>query len=439
MKTKTLRKDKVNVITLGCSKNLVDSENLITQLKGNDIEVDHESEKDDANIVIINTCGFIDKAKEESVNTILQYAGVKREGGIEKLYVTGCLSQRYKDDLEEEIPEVDAFFGTLELPGLLAKLEADYKHELIGERWTTTPMHFAYMKISEGCNRTCSFCAIPLMRGKHISRTIESLVEEAKNLARRGVKELMLIAQELTYYGLDIYKTRKLPELLRALSEVEGIEWIRLHYAYPSKFPIEIFDVMAELPKVCNYLDMPLQHASDTVLHRMRRQITLAETKELIATAKAKIPNLVLRTTFLVGFPGETEEEFQELLDFVAEMEFDRVGAFQYSHEENTSAHELVDDISPELKQERANRLMEVQQEISLQKNQAMVGKTYKVLVDRKEGEFFVGRTEGDSPEVDNEVLVNAAENFLRVGDFAMIEIMDASDYDLFGKLSDKS
>ena len=436
MKTKTLRKDKVNVITLGCSKNLVDSENLITQLKGNDFEVDHESEEEDANIVIINTCGFIDRAKEESVNTILQYAGVKKEGGIEKLYVTGCLSQRYKDDLEEEIPEVDAFFGTLELPGLLAKLEADYKHELIGERWTATPMHFAYMKISEGCNRTCSFCAIPLMRGKHISRTIESLVEEAKNLARRGVKELMLIAQELTYYGLDIYKTRKLPELLRALSEVEGIEWIRLHYAYPSKFPIEIFDVMAELPKVCNYLDMPLQHASDTVLHRMRRQITLAETKALIATAKAKIPNLVLRTTFLVGFPGETEEEFQELLDFVAEMEFDRVGAFQYSHEENTSAHELVDDISPELKQERANRLMEVQQEISFQKNQAMVGQTYKVLVDRKEGNFFVGRTEGDSPEVDNEVLVNAEENFLRVGDFAMIEIMDASDYDLFGRLS---
>ena len=437
MKTKTLRKDKVNVITLGCSKNLVDSENLITQLKGNDFEVDHESDKEDANIVIINTCGFIDRAKEESVNTILQYADVKKEGGIEKLYVTGCLSQRYKDDLEEEIPEVDAFFGTLELPGLLAKLEADYKHELIGERWTTTPMHFAYMKISEGCNRTCSFCAIPLMRGKHISRTIESLVEEAKNLARRGVKELMLIAQELTYYGLDIYKTRKLPELLRALSAVEGIEWIRLHYAYPSKFPLEIFDVMAELPKVCNYLDMPLQHASDTVLHRMRRQITLAETKELIATAKAKIPNLVLRTTFLVGFPGETEEEFQELLDFVEEMELDRVGAFQYSHEENTSAHDLVDDISPELKEERAGRLMAVQQEISLQKNQAMVGKTYKVLVDRKEGEFFVGRTEGDSPEVDNEVLVNAAENFLRVGDFAMIEVMDASDYDLFGKLSE--
>ena len=437
MKTKTLRKDKVNVITLGCSKNLVDSENLITQLKGNDFEVDHESDKEDANIVIINTCGFIDRAKEESVNTILQYADVKKEGGIEKLYVTGCLSQRYKDDLEEEIPEVDAFFGTLELPGLLAKLEADYKHELIGERWTTTPMHFAYMKISEGCNRTCSFCAIPLMRGKHISRTIESLVEEAKNLARRGVKELMLIAQELTYYGLDIYKTRKLPELLRALSAVEGIEWIRLHYAYPSKFPLEIFDVMAELPKVCNYLDMPLQHASDTVLHRMRRQITLAETKELISIAKAKIPNLVLRTTFLVGFPGETEEEFQELLDFVEEMEFDRVGAFQYSHEENTSAHDLVDDISPELKEERAGRLMAVQQEISLQKNQAMVGKTYKVLVDRKEGEFFVGRTEGDSPEVDNEVLVNAAENFLRVGDFAMIEVMDASDYDLFGKLSE--
>ena len=435
MKTKTLKKDKVNVITLGCSKNLVDSENLITQLKGNDFEVAHDSAEEDANVVIINTCGFIDRAKEESINTILQYADIKNKGEIEKLYVTGCLSQRYKDDLEEEIPEVDAYFGTLELPSLLAKLEADYKHELIGERWTTTPQHFAYLKISEGCNRTCSFCAIPLMRGKHISRTIESLVQEAKNLARRGVKELILIAQELTYYGLDIYKQRSLPELLRALSAVEGIEWIRLHYAYPSKFPVEIFDVMAELPKVCNYLDIPLQHASDAVLHRMRRQITLEETKALIATARAKVPNLVLRTTFLVGFPGETEAEFQELLDFIKETNFDRVGAFQYSHEENTSAYDLADDVPAEEKQARANRLMEAQQEISLQKNQAMIGQTYKVLVDRKEGNFFVGRTEGDSPEVDNEVLVNAEENFLRVGDFAMIKINDASDYDLFGVL----
>ena len=438
MKTKTLKKDKVNVITLGCSKNLVDSENLITQLKGNDFEVAHDSAEEDANVVIINTCGFIDRAKEESINTILQYADVKNKGDIDKLYVTGCLSQRYRDDLEEEIPEVDAFFGTLELPSLLAKLEADYKHELIGERWTTTPQHFAYLKISEGCNRTCSFCAIPLMRGKHISRTIDSLVQEAKNLARRGVKELILIAQELTYYGLDIYKQRSLPELLRALSAVEGIEWIRLHYAYPSKFPVEIFDVMAELPKVCNYLDIPLQHASDAVLHRMRRQITLKETKALIATAREKVPNLVLRTTFLVGFPGETEAEFQELLDFIKETEFDRVGAFQYSHEENTSAYDLEDDVPAEEKQARANRLMEVQQEISLQKNQAMIGQIYKVLVDRKEGNFFVGRTEGDSPEVDNEVLVNAEENYLRVGDFAMIKVTDASDYDLFGALVDK-
>jgi len=410
----------------------------MTQLKGNDFEVVHDSAEEDANVVIINTCGFIDRAKEESINTILQYADVKNKGDIDKLYVTGCLSQRYKDDLEEEIPEVDAFFGTLELPSLLAKLEADYKHELIGERWTTTPQHFAYLKISEGCNRTCSFCAIPLMRGKHISRTIDSLVQEAKNLARRGVKELILIAQELTYYGLDIYKQRSLPELLRALSAVEGIEWIRLHYAYPSKFPVEIFDVMAELPKVCNYLDIPLQHASDAVLHRMRRQITLKETKALIATAREKVPNLVLRTTFLVGFPGETEAEFQELLDFIKETEFDRVGAFQYSHEENTSAYDLEDDVPAEEKQARANRLMEVQQEISLQKNQAMIGQIYKVLVDRKEGNFFVGRTEGDSPEVDNEVLVNAEENYLRVGDFAMIKVTDASEYDLFGALVDK-
>ncbi|MCB9052307.1 MAG: 30S ribosomal protein S12 methylthiotransferase RimO [Lewinellaceae bacterium] len=439
MKTKTLKRDKVNVITLGCSKNLVDSENIITQLRGNDYEVVHDSNEEDANIVIVNTCGFIDLAKEESVNTILEYAEVKKQGGIEKLYVTGCLSQRYKDDLEKEIPEVDAYFGTLELPGLLAKLNADYKHELIGERITTTPQHYAYLKISEGCNRTCSFCAIPLMRGKHVSKPIEELVKEAKNLARFGVKELMLIAQELTYYGLDIYKRRELPKLLHALADVEGIEWIRLHYAYPSKFPTEIFDVMAERPEICNYLDMPLQHANDAVLERMRRQITRQETTELVRLARRKIPNLNLRTTMLVGFPGETEEEFQDLCDFVEEMEFDRLGVFQYSHEEDTLAHGLEDDVPAEIKEERANRVMEIQQEISFRKNQEKVGKTFKVLFDRKEGEYFVGRTEGDSPEVDNEVLVPAAENYVRIGDFAQVKITDALDYDLFGEVAAKS
>ena len=436
MKTKTLKRDKVNVITLGCSKNLVDSENIITQLRGNDYEVVHDSNEEDANIVIVNTCGFIDLAKEESVNTILEYAEVKKQGGIEKLYVTGCLSQRYKDDLEKEIPEVDAYFGTLELPGLLAKLNADYKHELIGERITTTPQHYAYLKISEGCNRTCSFCAIPLMRGKHVSKPIEELVKEAKNLARFGVKELMLIAQELTYYGLDIYKRRELPKLLHALADVEGIEWIRLHYAYPSKFPTEIFDVMAERPEICNYLDMPLQHANDAVLERMRRQITRKETTELVRLARQKIPNLSLRTTMLVGFPGETEEEFQDLCDFVEEMEFDRLGVFQYSHEEDTIAHGLEDDVPAEIKEERAGRIMEIQQEISFRKNQEKIGKTFKVLFDRKEGEFFIGRTEGDSPEVDNEVLVAAANNYVRVGDFAQVKITDAMDYDLIGEIA---
>ena len=435
MKTKTLKQDKVNVITLGCSKNLVDSENIITQLRGNDYEVVHDS-NEDANIVIVNTCGFIDLAKEESVNTILEYADVKKQGGIDKLYVTGCLSQRYKDDLEKEIPEVDAYFGTLELPGLLAKLNADYKHELIGERITTTPQHYAYLKISEGCNRTCSFCAIPLMRGKHVSKPIEELVKEAKNLARFGVKELMLIAQELTYYGLDIYKKRELPKLLHALADVEGIEWIRLHYAYPSKFPTEIFDVMAERPEICNYLDMPLQHANDAVLERMRRQITRKETTELVRLARQKIPNLSLRTTMLVGFPGETEEEFQDLCDFVEEMEFDRLGVFQYSHEEDTIAHGLEDDVPAEIKEERAGRIMEIQQEISFRKNQEKIGKAFKVLFDRKEGEFFIGRTEGDSPEVDNEVLVPAANNYVRVGDFAQVKITDAMDYDLIGEIA---
>ncbi len=408
MKTKTLRKDKVNVITLGCSKNIVDSENIITQLQGNDYDVVHESTEEDANIVIVNTCGFIDLAKEESINTILQYAAIKSDGGIEKLYVTGCLSQRYKDDLEKEIPEVDAYFGTLELPALLEKLDADYQHELLGERKITTPQHFAYLKISEGCNRTCSFCAIPLMRGGHVSRPIEELVREAQNLARRGVKELMLIAQELIYYGLDLYKKRELPRLLHALADVEGIEWIRLHYAYPSKFPREIFDAMAERPEICNYLDIPLQHASDTVLDRMRRQITQAETRELIEYARQRVPGIAIRTTLLVGFPGETEEEFAEMCDFVADMKFERVGVFQYSHEEDTRAYELPDDIAPEIKAERAGQVMEIQRDISYEKNQAKVGQTLKVLFDRKEGGYFVGRTEADSPEVDNEVLVDA-------------------------------
>lgn len=435
MKTKAHQNYKVNVITLGCSKNVVDSENLITQLKHNEIDVKHEDTNDDANVIIVNTCGFIDLAKEESINTILAWAEEKKQGNIEKLYVTGCLSQRYKDNLEEEIPEVDAFFGTMELPAVLAKFDADYKHDLIGERIPATPQHYAYLKISEGCNRTCSFCAIPLMRGGHISRSIESLVEEAKNLARIGVKELILIAQELTYYGLDLYKKRALPELLDALCEVDGIEWIRLHYAYPSKFPTEIFDVMARQPKVCNYLDIPLQHASDTVLDRMKRQITRAEQEELIETARRIVPDIAIRTTFLVGFPDESEEEFVELLDFVEKMKFDRVGAFQYSHEEDTSAYAMEDNISPEEKADRSNRLMEVQQSISYDKNAALVGKTLKVLVDRKEGEYYVGRTEYDSPEVDNEVLLSALEDYVRIGDFVRVEITDADDYDIYGKV----
>ena len=434
MKTKTLRKDKVGVVTLGCSKNLVDSENLITQLRGNDYQVHHNS-AEEANVIIVNTCGFIDRAKEESVDTILHYVNEKNSGTIDKLYVTGCLSERYKEDLQKEMPEVDAYFGTLEMPQLLAKLNADYKHELIGERLISTPSHYAYMKISEGCNRTCSFCAIPLMRGKHISRPIDQLVLEAKNLAKKGVKELMLIAQELTYYGLDIYKERALPKLMDELAAVDGIEWIRLHYAYPSKFPLEIFDAIARNKNVCNYLDIPLQHASDGVLKRMRRQITRQETEDLIAFARKKVPNIAIRTTMLVGFPGETEEEFQELCDFVERMQFERLGVFMYSHEENTIAHAVEDDIPAEVKQERANRVMEIQMEISLAKNEAKVGQTYKVLFDRKEGEHFVGRTESDSPEVDNEVLVSAKDNYIRVGDFANVKIIDATEYDLYGEL----
>jgi len=436
MKTKTLRRDRVNVITLGCSKNLVDSEVLITQLRGNDYEVLHEADAEAANIVIVNTCGFIDVAKQESIDTILEYAQRKQEGRIDKLFVTGCLSQRYKDELEREIPEVDAFFGTFELPSLLARLQADYKSELIGERLITTPQHYAYLKISEGCNRTCAFCAIPLMRGAHVSQPIEALVEQARSLARRGVKELILIAQELTYYGLDLYKKRALPELLDALCTVEGIEWIRLHYAYPSKFPFEVLDVMARQPKVCNYLDLPLQHASDEILQRMRRQITKAETLALLNELRRRVPGLTLRTTLLVGFPGETEAHFEELCHFVREQRFDRLGVFQYSHEENTRAYDLPDDVPPEIKAERARHLMEIQREISLELNQRKVGKTLRVLFDRKEGEYFVGRTEGDSPEVDNEVLVPAREHYIRLGDFAPVRITDATEYDLFGELA---
>lgn len=422
------------MITLGCSKNLVDSENLITQLKGNAFEVIHDSDEE-AQIVIVNTCGFIDLAKEESINTILEYAELKKEGQVEKLYVTGCLSQRYKDDLEQEIPEVDAYFGTLELPGLLARLNADYKHELIGERVTTTPTHYAYLKISEGCNRTCTFCAIPLMRGKHVSRPVEELVREASNLARMGVKELILIAQELTYYGLDLYKSRELPRLLHALADVEGIEWIRLHYAYPSKFPLEVFDVMAERDEICNYLDIPLQHASNAVLERMHRQITQEETRELIRVAREKVPGISLRTTLLVGYPGETEAEFAELEDFVRAMRFDRLGVFQYSHEEDTPAYGFADDVPTEVKAERAARIMEIQETISFEKNQEKIGQTFRVLFDRKEGGYFVGRTEGDSPEVDNEVLVPADTYFVRVGDFAQVRITDAAEFDLFGEV----
>lgn len=436
MKTKTNKADKVNVITLGCSKNLVDSEDLIGQLKGNDIQVAHESNEPDSNIVIVNTCGFIDMAKQESIDTILNYAQAKSDGDIEKLYVTGCLSQRYKDDLSAEIPEVNAWFGTMDLPFLLKELGADYKHELIGERQgLTTPPHYAYLKISEGCNRTCAFCAIPLMRGKHISKNIEDIVFEAESLVKKGVKEIMLIAQELTYYGLDIYKKRSLPKLLNRLCEVEGLEWIRLHYAYPSKFPIEIIEVMKAQPKICNYLDIPLQHASDAVLQNMRRQITNKETVELINEIRTILPEIAIRTTMLVGFPGETDEDVERLAEFIKEQRFERLGVFTYSHEEGTSGYELEDDVEEEVKNARASYIMEVQQQISEELNAAKIGKTFKVLFDRKEGDYFVGRTESDSPEVDNEVLLDAKNNYVRVGDFATVKIIDASDFDLYAEL----
>lgn len=436
MRTKKIKPNKVNVITLGCSKNIVDSEVMMGQLMANDFQVEHDSSNKDAGIVIVNTCGFIDRAKEESINTILSMAKEKKRGNIEKLYVTGCLSQRYEEDLELEIPEVDAFFGTMELPSLLKKLNAEYKHELIGERVLTTPLHYAYVKISEGCNRTCTFCAIPLMRGEHRSRTIEDIILEAKNLARNGVKEIILIAQELTYYGLDLYKKRALSELLKKLCDVDGIEWIRLHYAYPSKFPLDIIDVMKSENKICNYLDIPLQHANDVVLARMKRQITQSETIQLIEQIRNKIPDITLRTTMLVGFPDETDKEFEDLMLFVEKMKFNRLGVFQYSHEENTQAYNFADNISDEIKAERASQLMQMQEEISLTYNEKLVGKTLKVLFDKKEGGYFIGRTSGDSPEVDNEVLVDAKNNFARIGDFANVEITSVLPFDLYGNIS---
>ncbi|NOT37227.1 MAG: 30S ribosomal protein S12 methylthiotransferase RimO [Saprospiraceae bacterium] len=436
MKTKSLKKNHIQLVTLGCSKNFVDSENLITQLEYNDqYQVEHNPESEEvSDIVIVNTCGFIDRAKEESINTILEYAKLKSNGSLSKLYVTGCLSQRYKDQLEVEIPEVDAYFGTMELPSLLARLNADYKHELIGERIISTPSHYAYLKISEGCNRTCSFCAIPLMRGRHISVPIETLILQAKNLAQKGVKELILIAQELTYYGLDIYKKRVLSDLLNELCKVEGIEWIRLHYAYPSKFPIEILDVIKDQPKICNYLDIPLQHISDKILSGMKRQITKNESVNLIHMIREKIPEITLRTTILVGFPGETNEEFQELCDFVREARFNRLGVFTYSHEEGTTAYELDDIITDEIKQERAQELMNIQSQISLEHNQAFIGKVLKVIIDRKEGSHYIGRTEMDSPEVDNEVLIDANQ-YCRVGDFVKIRVTDCIEYDLYAEI----
>jgi len=433
MKTKSLKQNKINIITLGCSKNLVDSEVLLSQLKGNDMDATHESEKDDANIIVINTCGFIDNAKQESIDTILQYVDEKEAGRIDKLYVTGCLSHRYKDELENEIPQVDAYFGTLELPNLLKTLGADYKHELIGERLTTTPQHFAYLKISEGCNRPCSFCAIPLMRGKHVSKSIEQIVTEAQNLAKNGTKELMLIAQDSTYYGIDLYGERKLKELLEALSEVEGIEWIRLHYAYPSQFPSEILPVMASKQSICKYLDMPVQHISDNVLKKMRRGITKRKTYEVLNEIKEKVPGISLRTTLLVGHPGETEADFEELKQFVKDFQFDRLGVFTYSHEENTHAHSFEDDVPEHIKKTRAAEIMAIQEEISLEKNKLKVGATLKVLFDRKEGEYFIGRTEADSPEVDNEVLVEAKNQYVKIGDFANVLITSAESFDLMG------
>ena len=434
MKAKTLTQNKVNIITLGCSKNLVDSEMLNGQLLANEIDVVHENKKLDHNIVVVNTCGFIDKAKEESVNTILEQVALKKKGKLEKVYVTGCLSERYRSDLALEIPEVDAWFGTLELPQILNQFNVDYKQELVGERLLSTPKHYAYLKIAEGCNRTCSFCAIPLMRGNHVSKTIEEIVAEAKKLVSMGVKEIMLIAQELTYYGLDIYKKRALADLLKYLSDIEGLHWIRLHYAYPSKFPLDILDVMKERSNICNYLDMPLQHISDPMLKAMKRQITSQEIYELIDTIRDRIPEICIRTSLIAGFPGETREDVEAVKAFLAKTRLDRVGIFTYSHEENTSAYELADTLSSEEKEARAQEIIEFQQEISFEKNQERIGHTYKVLIDRKEAGRYIGRTEFDSVEVDNEVIINSSKA-LKIGEFVQVKIDKAYDYDLEGEV----
>jgi ribosomal protein S12 methylthiotransferase len=434
MKTKKIHQDIVNITTLGCSKNMVDSEVLSGQLAANGIEVMHESEKPNYNISIINTCGFIDKAKEESINTILEHVALKEEGHLEKVYVTGCLSERYKGDLEQEIPGVDAWFGTMELPNILKAFEADYKAELVGERMLSTPSHYAYLKISEGCNRTCSFCAIPLMRGKHVSKPMNEIIREAELLVAKGVKEIMLIAQELTYYGLDIYKERKLAELLERLSEVEGLVWIRLHYAYPHKFPMEVLEVVKAKENICNYLDMPLQHVSDKMLTAMKRQITRAEMMDLITKIREAVPGICLRTTLIVGFPGETEEDIEDLKNFLEEVKFDRVGVFTYSHEDNTSAFASVDILSQEEKEERAQEIMSVQQDISLAKNEEKVGKVYKVIIDKKEAGRYIGRTEFDSVEVDNEVVISTKKKLV-IGDFVMVKVVKAFDYDLEAEL----
>ena len=435
MRTKQLHKNTINVVTLGCSKNVYDSEVLMGQLKANDMDVRHEDEHEEGNIVVINTCGFIDNAKEESVNTILYHANRKEQGAIDKLFVTGCLSERYKPDLEKEIPNVDEYFGTRDLPRLLKALGADYKHELVGERLTTTPKHYAYLKIAEGCDRPCSFCAIPLMRGKHVSKPIEELVKESEHLAANGVKELILIAQDLTYYGLDLYKERRLADLLRSLSKVEGIEWIRLHYAFPTGFPEEVLDVIRETPNICNYIDIPLQHISDDILKSMRRGTTFEKTNRLLDAFRERVPEMAIRTTLIVGYPGETEDDFEIMKQWVSDQKFERLGVFTYSHEENTHAFGLEDNVPEEVKEERAAEIMAIQQDISAAKNQEMVGKTYKVLFDRKEGDWFVGRTEFDSPDVDNEVLVDAREHYVRIGDFAQVKITEALDFDLYGEV----
>lgn len=431
MRTKSLKKNKINVITLGCSKNTYDSEVLMGQLKANGKEVAHEEE---GNIVVINTCGFIDNAKEESVNTILEYVDKKEQGLVDKVFVTGCLSERYRPDLEKEIPDVDQYFGTTELPLLLKALGADYKHELLGERLTTTPKNYAYLKIAEGCDRPCSFCAIPLMRGKHVSQSIEKLVKEAEGLAKNGVKELILIAQDLTYYGLDLYKKRNLAELLENLAKVEGIEWIRLHYAFPSGFPMDVLDLMKREPKICNYIDIPLQHISDDILKSMKRGTTKEKTTKLLQEFRERVPGMAIRTTLIVGYPGETQKDFEILRDWVQEMKFERLGCFTYSHEENTGAYALVDDVPQEVKQARAAEIMDLQSQISWDLNQEKIGHTFKCVIDRKEGQYFIGRTEFDSPDVDNEVLVDASKYYLKTGDFVNLKIIDATEFDLYAE-----